>query len=167
MPVSSREIEIMQRCYPQIYLACHQRHVRAASTSFRLSSRDSSILAHLSETVPMVPTDLAAHLGVSGSTLSAAVAKLERLGYVERRSMPRDRRSIAITLTRQGATAMAETSVLDAVRIIEVLSCLSPTRRKQALAGLQLLAEASRQSMLSRKRSRRSGSRHRTSRTGG
>jgi DNA-binding MarR family transcriptional regulator len=105
MTVSSRDIEIMQRCYPQIYLACHQRHVRAASTRFRLSARDSSILAHLSESIPMAPTALAAHLGVGGSTLSAAIANLETLGYVERQPVPRDRRSVGLTLTRQGAAA--------------------------------------------------------------
>src|SRR5215472_12407373 len=103
MPVSSREIEIMQRCYPQIYLACHQRHVRAASTRFRLSARDSSILAHLSETVAMKPAALASHLGVSASTLSAAISKLERLGYLERRPVLRDRRSVGLILTALGA----------------------------------------------------------------
>jgi DNA-binding MarR family transcriptional regulator len=148
MPVSSRDIEIMQCCYPQIYLACHLRHVRAASTHFRLSSRDSSLLAHLSETVPMAPSDLAAHLGVGPSTLSAAITKLQKLGYVERRPAPRDRRSVGLTLTRQGAAAMAETSVLDSSRVARVLERLSGPRRKQALAGLQVLAEASRQSML-------------------
>jgi DNA-binding MarR family transcriptional regulator len=148
MPDSSRDIEVMQRCYPQIYLACHLRHVRAASTHFRLSARDSSLLAHLSETIPMMPSDLAAHLGVSASTLSAAIAKLEKLGYLARQEVQQDRRSVGLTLTRQGAVAMAKTSVLDPDRVAGVLQKLSQSSRKKALAGLELLAEASRQSML-------------------
>ena len=30
----------VQRLYPQIYLACHTDHVRAASTKWRISSQD-------------------------------------------------------------------------------------------------------------------------------
>jgi hypothetical protein len=37
----------IQRLFPQIYLACHVDHVRAASTPWDLSSHDASILAHL------------------------------------------------------------------------------------------------------------------------
>jgi len=151
MKVSDTEVEVVQRCYPQIYLACHVDHVRARSTQFRLSARDSSILAHLSPDDPLTPTELAAHLGVSGSTLSAAVAKMERLGYIKRRAILEDRRSFALTLTRQGARAMAATSVLDHVRVVEVLAELPPRKRRRALEGLQLLADASRRRMTQRK----------------
>jgi MarR family transcriptional regulator, organic hydroperoxide resistance regulator len=145
MPTSA--VELVQRCYPQIYLACHKRHIRASSTAYRLSARDSSILVHLHETVPVTPTELAAHLSVRGSTLSAAIRRLEQLGYLQRKRMPRDRRTVALTLTPQGAKAMAETSVLDSERVGAVLAKLNRNERKRALEGLALLAKASRQSM--------------------
>ncbi len=151
MKVSDREVEVIQRCYPQIYLACHVDHVRARSTQFRLSARDSSILSHLSPDNPLTPTDLAVHLGVNGSTLSAAVSKMEKLGYIKRSAIPEDRRSFALTLTRQGAKAMAATSVLDHRRVAEVLGKLPARKRQQALEGLKLLADASRQRMIQRK----------------
>jgi len=145
--MSNRDVELVQRCYPQIYLACHKRHIRASSTAYRLSARDSSILVHLNETVPVAPTELAAHLSVRGSTLSAAIHRLERLGYVQRKRMPRDRRTVALTLTPHGAQAMAETSVLDSERVRAVLTRLDQSERKRALEGLELLARASRQTM--------------------
>lgn len=143
--MNTSDVELVQRCYPQIYLACHKRHIRASSTAYRLSARDSSILVHLSESVPVTPTELAAHLSVRGSTLSAAIQRLEALGYLLRKRIRKDRRSVALTLTPQGAKAMAETSVLDSERVAEVLARLTRSERKRALQGLELLAKASRQ----------------------
>ena len=145
--MSDSEVELVQRCYPQIYLACHKRHIRASSTKYRLSARDSSILVHLNETVPVTPTELAAHLSVRGSTLSAAIRRLEQLGYLQRKKMPQDRRIVALTLTPQGAKAMAKTSVLDAERVEAVLARLNRSEQKRALEGLAILAKASRQTM--------------------
>jgi DNA-binding MarR family transcriptional regulator len=143
--MNASEVELVQRCYPQIYLACHKRHIRASSTAYRLSARDSSILVHLSESVPVTPTELAAHLSVRGSTLSAAIRRLEGLGYLLRKRIHQDRRSVALTLTPQGAKATAETSVLDSERVAAVLAELTRNERKRALEGLELLAKASRQ----------------------
>jgi MarR family transcriptional regulator, organic hydroperoxide resistance regulator len=140
-------VELVQRYYPQIYLACHKRHIRASSTAYRLSARDSSILVHLNETVPVTPTQLAAHLSVRGSTLSAAIHRLEQLGYLQRKKMAQDRRAVSLTLTPHGAKAMAETSVLDAERVADVLAKLNRNEQKRALEGLALLAKASRQTM--------------------
>ncbi|MGB6678036.1 MAG: MarR family winged helix-turn-helix transcriptional regulator [Terriglobales bacterium] len=145
--MNTSAVGLVQRCYPQIYLACHKRHVWASSTAYRLSARDSSILVHLNETVPVNPTELAAHLGVRGSTLSAAIHRLERLGYLQRKRMPRDRRTVALTLSQQGATAMAATSVLDSERVEAVLARLKPSELKRALEGLELLAKASLRTM--------------------
>ena len=50
---------------------------------------------------------------------------------------------MALTLTQQGAKAMAETSVLDSERVAAVLLTLNRDERKQALEGL-LFAKASR-----------------------
>jgi DNA-binding MarR family transcriptional regulator len=145
--MSDSEVELVQRCYPQIYLACHKRHVRASSTKYRLSARDSSILAHLHPATPVTPTQLALHLSVRGSTLSAAIHRMEKLGYIRSDRTPPDRRNVALTLTPQGAKAMAETSVLDAERVHAVLVKLPGEERRRALEGLELLAKASRQIM--------------------
>jgi DNA-binding MarR family transcriptional regulator len=86
-------------------------------------------------------------LGVRGSTLSAAIKRLEKLGYLRRERMLRDRRTMALALTPQGAQAMAETSVLDSERVAAVLARLNHKEKKRALEGLELLARAARQVM--------------------
>ena len=135
----------VQRLYPQIYLACHTDHVRAASTRWRISSQDASILVHLDTKSGMGPSTLAAHLGVKPSTLSAAIARLSQLGYLTSTAAPDDRRKRELRLTARGAEAIAATSVLDAQRVRALLNKLQSDERKTALRGLALLAQAARQ----------------------
>jgi len=130
------------RCYPQIYLACHVDHVRKRSNEYELSSNDSSILAHLRVAQSMPANDLARHLGVGPSTLSAALKRLEGLHYIERDVTPRDRRKKYLRLTDRGQRAMAATSVLDGKRVRRLLDELDPIARKSAVDGLALLAGA-------------------------
>jgi len=134
-------VEAVQRAYPQIYLACHAEHVKAKSNEYRLSARDSSILAHLDARKPQTANALAAHLGVRAPTFSAAIKRLVALGYVNRRADPNDKRAAQLTLSALGAKAMSATSVLDASRVATLLSKLTPRERAAAVAGLSLLAE--------------------------
>ena len=147
MAVTTLEIATVQKCYPQIYLACHTRHKRAASTEHHLSERDSPLLSHLSLKTPISHGELATHLGVRPSTLSAAISKLEKLGYVERRPKAEDRRVVTLRLTPRGAAARAATSVLDQDRVAAILFRLSGKDKALALAGLEVLANASRDFM--------------------
>ena len=135
----------VQRLYPQIYMACHVDHIRASTTKWRISSRDSSILSHLSMREGTSPRALGNHLGVVPSTLSAAIARLERFGYI--RNVPRtdDRRRKELWLTDLGVKAVSSTSVLDAERIRKMLEQLTPTEQKMAIRGLGLLGRAARQ----------------------
>jgi DNA-binding MarR family transcriptional regulator len=134
----------VQRLYPQIFLACHTDHVRAASTAWRISSQDASILVHLDRNFGMSPRSLAAHLGVAPSTLSAAIARLSELGYMTSEPNETDRRKRELRLTARGAEAISSTSVLDAERVWALLNKLKPDERKAALRGLALLAQAAR-----------------------
>lgn len=141
--MSDRDVRSVQTWYPQIYFACHVRHEHARTSPHQISQRDASLLAHLDEERPTSPASLARHLGIRPSTLSAAVAHLESLGYVRRARDPADRRRIELRLTRHGATLVSAGSVLDAERVRRVLARLGPAQRERALEGLELLAEAS------------------------
>lgn len=138
------DIYEVQRLYPIIYLACHIDHVRSTSTKWKLSSRDSSILAHLDVKDSITPRALASHLGVVASTLSAALTRLTRLGYIQSTIVERDRRRKELRLTPLGAQAMASTSVLDMERVRLMLNRLTPLERRSAIKGLSLLAKAAR-----------------------
>ena len=52
------------------------------------------------------PSELAAQLRISKQALNYLLGELERLGYVERRSDPDDRRSKRIVLTPRGTSAI-------------------------------------------------------------
>jgi len=132
----------IQRLYPQIYLACHTDHIRASSTRWQLSSRDSSILAHLNCETGISPKALASHLSVAPSTLSAAIARLVELGYISSDPPQSDKRLRELRLTEVGAEAMAGTSVLDDERVALLVARLSAEERGIALKGLLLLARA-------------------------
>jgi DNA-binding MarR family transcriptional regulator len=134
----------VQRLYPQIYVACHTDHVRAASTTWRISSQDASILVHLNRDFGLSPRALAAHLGVAPSTLSAAITRLSELGYLTSIPNENDRRKREICLTPRGAQAISSASVLNAERVQALLNKLMPDERKTALRGLALLARAAR-----------------------
>ena len=135
----------VQMWYPQIYLACHVDHKRQRTTASRISPRDSSLLAHLDEHVPETPAALARHLRIGAPTLSAALKKLARLGYVVQARDPDDARRQQVRLTRAGAEAMSESSVLDAAQVRRLLLRLTPSERTRALDGLGLLARAARE----------------------
>ena len=142
MSVSNRDVRLVQVSYPQIYLACHTRHVRRASSATNLSATDSTLLAHLDEQRAVRPTLLARHLGVAASTLSAAIARLTGHGYITQQRDAADRRAIGLRLSAKGAAAMQASSVLDSPRVKRMLEQLNAAERKRALAGLALLARA-------------------------
>lgn len=139
-----QDVYEVQRLYPMIYLACHIDHVRSSSTKWKLSSHDSSILAHLDVNESVTPRSLGRHLGVVPSTLSASLTRLTKLGYIDSTTVEGDRRKKELRLTQLGAEAMASTSVLDADRVRTLLTRLTPLQRKAALKGLALLAKAAR-----------------------
>ncbi len=135
--------ERIQFCYPQVYHACHTRHARARSSDSTLSMRDSAILVHLDRSVPRSLTDLARHMGLSRSTLSEAVTKLETFGYAQKAPPGAgDKRRIRIVLTSKGVDAVRRTSVLESRRLHAVLRRLPARQRAQAVAGLEALARA-------------------------
>jgi DNA-binding MarR family transcriptional regulator len=134
----------VQAWYPQIYLACHRDHKRAVNTSSGISPRESTILAHLDGETPVTMTALARHLGIGTPSLSAAIKRLVRLGYVDQGSDDRDARRRPLRLSEAGIRAMADSSVLDTARVRAMLRRLNVEERARALDGLGLLARAAR-----------------------
>ena len=85
----SEEIGAFVRFYPQVYFACHRRHVRDERARRTLSLNQAGILDHLDSVEPTSLHSLARHMGVTASTMSLNVDRLEQAGYLRRQ---RDRR---------------------------------------------------------------------------
>jgi DNA-binding MarR family transcriptional regulator len=145
--MSRADVRLVQTCYPKIYLACHTRHRKAASSDTHISARDSAMMSHLDETRSITPSHLARHLGVGRPTLSAAVKRLSRLGYVTATADRMDGRRVLLHLTARGAAAMRSSSVLEPLRVERLLAAMNPRDRRAALTGLALLADAAQRVM--------------------
>jgi len=133
--------------YPRIFFACHTRHVRDPESREVLSAHQASILDHLDDVEPTSLSDLAAHMGVTLSTMSLGVERLVRRGYVARSRDPKDGRRVRLRLTASGSRLRDAQSVLDVERVRALLGCLSPEQREEGLRGLALLASAATESM--------------------
>ena len=136
------DVRSLLDAYPRIYFACHRRHVRDPERDRVLSAHQASILDHLDAVEPTSLNDLAAHMGVTPSTMSIAIDRLQRTGYVVRERDTRDRRRLQLRLTEDGVRIRGANSVLDPDLVARMLDELSSTERREALAGLAVLARA-------------------------
>ncbi|HUR27257.1 MAG TPA: MarR family transcriptional regulator, partial [Planctomycetota bacterium] len=127
------------------FLACHVQHTRRRTTRFDLTERESSLLSHLDRTRGVAASELAKHMSIGAPARSAAIRRLERVGYVTRKPRSRERRTIEIRLTDAGAAALSGSSVLDSARLRTLLERLSASERRKAVSGLALLAKAARE----------------------
>jgi DNA-binding MarR family transcriptional regulator len=149
MPVRSSDDFIA--LYSQIYFACHTRHVHDPESGARVSATQASILSHLDSVEPTPMSQLASHMGVTVSTMSIAVDRLERQGYVARARAETDGRVRHIRLTSAGERLRAAQKVLDPRLVRSMLSRLSPADRRIALRGLELLGAAAREQTSARR----------------
>jgi DNA-binding MarR family transcriptional regulator len=140
--VPTAHVAVVLEAYPRIYFACHRRHVYDAEQRRLVSAHQASILDHLDAVESTVLSDLAKHMGVTASTMSLAIDRLERNGYVTRERDSTDRRRVRIRLTEAGVRVRRANSVLDPALVAEMLEQLAADDRKAALRGLQLLARA-------------------------
>jgi DNA-binding MarR family transcriptional regulator len=135
--------ETVLRCYPQIYFACHRRHVRDEQTEAVLSAHQASVLDHLDDVDATSVVALARHMGVTASTMSLTVDRLERGGYVTRTRSEGDRRRVNLLLTPAGVRIKRQQKVLEPDLVEAMLQRLDEGTRAEALRGLELLAAAS------------------------
>ena len=136
------DVETVLSAYPRIYFACHTRHVRDPVDGQVLSAHQASILSHLDSVDPTMVGELADHLGVTASTMSLNLTRLERGGYISRARDPADRRVMNVLLTESGERVRSAQTVLDPDRVDRMLQELDPVRRRDALHGLVALSEA-------------------------
>ena len=129
-------------CYPKIYLACHMQHVRDEKTKRVLSAQQASILDHLDAVEPTGVQQLASHMGVTASTMSLNLDRLEQSGYVSRARDTEDSRRVQVRLTKAGVRIKQQQKVLDPALVRTMLQQLEGAQLTKAIAGLELLGKA-------------------------
>ncbi len=132
----SDRIDEIKRLYPLLYFACHRSHGRSDG----LTERDLRILHHVQEGGEAFASGLMRHLGLSRSTLSAALASLESRGLIQRQN-GNDRRKF-IRLTASGARAIQSDEGLDGKAIGNILDNLEEDDQKRVIDGFKLIAQA-------------------------
>lgn len=135
-------VEALIRCYPKIYLACHMRHVCDERTKRVLSAQQTSILDHLDAVEPTGVQQLASHMGVTASTMSLNLDRLETAGYIYRTRDSEDSRRVQVRLTKAGVRIKQQQKVLDPVLARNMLQQLPAADLAKAISGLELLGRA-------------------------
>ena len=107
-----------------------------------MTAHQAKLLGLLDTDDPAMVSELAEHAGVTLSTMSLTLKRLEAAGFVRRDRDPVDRRVRNVRLTDAGARLRDAHPLLDPQRVDGVLRMLDPERRREALRGLGLLADA-------------------------
>lgn len=134
-------VEIILRCYPKIYFACHRRHIRDAGSGAILSAHQAGVIDHLDDIEGTSMAELAKHMGVTASTMSLMIDRLQRGGYVKRTENPDDRRRVDVRLTANGVRVKEQQKVLEPELVQMLLARLRPEQLETALCGMELLAK--------------------------
>ena len=129
---------------PRILYACRRLDARTLSTGRALSPQQALILDQLDPDVPTSLQALAAQMNVTAPTMSVAIGRLVREGYVRRDRDEIDGRRLDLTLSPAGVRVRKATSSLDPKRVAALLARLSAGDRASAIRGLTALAEAAR-----------------------
>jgi len=129
-------------CYPKVFLACHKAHVVDEQARRVLSAHQARVLDHLDSVEPTHLDTLAGHLGITPSSMSLMIDRLERGGYVRRSRDTADGRRVCLRLTRSGARIKERQKVLDPALVEAMLRLVPMEERQTAMAGLKILARA-------------------------
>ncbi|MFI7096993.1 MarR family winged helix-turn-helix transcriptional regulator [Streptomyces lydicus] len=104
--------------------------------------RHYAVLRFLATSKGALQRELSARLGYDPSAIVGLVDDLEKLGFVERRPAPDDRRSRIVVLTEEGRAFLRDTDESGLRVTNELLDPLKPAERKRLHALLLRIAEA-------------------------
>lgn len=136
------DIDLVLGAFPRVLFACRAREVQDPAGAGVLTDQQARILRQLDTEDPMMVTELADFMGVTASTMSLNLTRLEKSGFVTRARDPEDRRVMNVRLTESGARICDLAMLLDPDRVDALLRLLSKEDRPRAVEGLALLAEA-------------------------
>jgi DNA-binding MarR family transcriptional regulator len=137
----ARALQTLRAPLVRLILARTEQRKHGATPAERLSPPQHLALLALADG-PLGIGELAGATGVAVSTATRMAQGLERAGMVARRPIGDDRRRREVDLTPHGRAVLTEASAVQARRIEELLTPLSPARRRAILAGVEALTDA-------------------------
>lgn len=135
------DVDVVVRAVSRIVEACRSRGARDAESRTVVTDKQARILRQLDDRDPTMVGELAEFFGVTASTMSLNLRRLDDLGCVTRDRDPDDRRVMNVRLTDRGRRLRDASSPLDPSRVDAALRALRPEEREQALEGIALLAD--------------------------
>lgn len=104
-----------------------QRYMRLGASDMRALRM---LIAAGHQKVPVTPSAMATHLGISTASTTKLLDRLERGGHIVRRAHPDDRRSLVIEVTDDTRTAARATVGREHARRFDVIADLTPDERR-------------------------------------
>ncbi|MFD1214320.1 MarR family winged helix-turn-helix transcriptional regulator [Arthrobacter sp. GCM10027362] len=114
--------------------------VRRRSPGWDITAAQSSVLTTLLDRGPLRMGELASIEGVRMPTATSVVARLVKLGLVERTADPQDRRAVRVGITARGSAQIGELVAERNARFAELLAKLSDQERRLLEAAVPAMA---------------------------
>ena len=135
---SSESLDLSRQLRP--LLTRVYQMVRRRSPGWDISAAQSSVLTTLMDRGPLRMGELAAIEGVRMPTATSVVARLVKLGLVERIADPQDRRAVLVGITARGSAQIGELVAERNTRFAELLDRLSDEERRLLRAAVPAMA---------------------------
>lgn len=136
------DVERVLHSLERVHEVCRSRRVLDAPSGRRLTAHQADLLRYLDRRDPTMVSELADQMGVTRSTMSLGLKRLEAAGVIERRRDPEDRRVTNVRLTEVGERLRDAHRAMDPARVASLLDVLHPDRRAAVAEALSALAEA-------------------------
>ncbi len=129
----------MDRVYRDLWAVLHR------GDADDLGQHELDLLSHVPVDRGVTLQWIANHLLLPKSTTSVLVKDLEGRGFLTSKRRPENQRELSITLTKQGAHRVAESTVLDTAALARVFRALSSADMLAALDTLEQVVHQRRQ----------------------
>lgn len=136
------DVALLSGALARIDRACRLSGMVDTRTGVRLSAKQVRTLQQLDGDDPVMVSELADFLGVTASTMSLNLGRLESAGLVVRARDPADRRVMNVRLTPEGVRIRAAAEPFAPWRVAALLDEVWPSERARAVEGLLALADA-------------------------
>lgn len=135
------DAEMVRQALMTLVEACRAKQFADGEHGVTVSGHQARILRQLHDTDPTMVGELADYFGVTPSTMSLNLKRLETAGCLRRSRDPDDRRVMNVRLTALGQRIKEESSDVDPAKVDGILRALRPEERTRAVEGVRLLLE--------------------------